>query len=168
MPVAEEEAVVGKQAVAKEEVRVRKDVVEDNEVVEEDVAQGDRCRGQTPGAAAAPDVIRASSPGRAVRGRIPFAFVVRIRGSKSGERSILDYEDAINKTSDGPLTWSVNDECESETSQKCGGLKEELMVQRSEEEVRGGVREREAGSVNVRKSVHTEREVVEVPSGARK
>ena len=37
VPVTEEEVVVDKRAVAKEEVRVRKDVVEDTEVVEEDV-----------------------------------------------------------------------------------------------------------------------------------
>jgi uncharacterized protein (TIGR02271 family) len=37
VPVVEEEAVVGKQAVVKEEVRVRKDMVKDEEVVEEDV-----------------------------------------------------------------------------------------------------------------------------------
>jgi uncharacterized protein (TIGR02271 family) len=37
VPVTEEEVVVGKRAVAKEEVRGRKDVVEDTEVVEEDV-----------------------------------------------------------------------------------------------------------------------------------
>ena len=37
VPVTEEEVVVGKQAVAKEEIRLRKDVVEDTEVVEEDV-----------------------------------------------------------------------------------------------------------------------------------
>ena len=37
VPVTEEEVVVGKRAVAKEEVRVRKDVVEDTETVEEDV-----------------------------------------------------------------------------------------------------------------------------------
>jgi len=36
-PVTEEEVVVDKRAVAKEEVRLRKDVVEDTEVVEEDV-----------------------------------------------------------------------------------------------------------------------------------
>jgi len=42
-------------------------------------------------------------------------------------------------------------------------LQEDLRVQRSEEEVRAGIREREAGRVNVRKSVHTEREVVRVP-----
>jgi uncharacterized protein (TIGR02271 family) len=37
VPVTEEEVVVDKRAVAKEEVRLRKDVVEDTEVVEEDV-----------------------------------------------------------------------------------------------------------------------------------
>ncbi|MGI8866154.1 MAG: DUF2382 domain-containing protein [Rubrobacteraceae bacterium] len=37
VPVTEEEVVVDKKAVAKEEVRIRKDVVEDTEVVEEDV-----------------------------------------------------------------------------------------------------------------------------------
>ena len=37
VPVTEEEVVVGKRAVVKEEVRVRKDVVEDTAVVEEDV-----------------------------------------------------------------------------------------------------------------------------------
>jgi uncharacterized protein (TIGR02271 family) len=44
-----------------------------------------------------------------------------------------------------------------------GGLEEELRVQRSEEELRASVREREAGRVNVKKSVRTEREVVRVP-----
>jgi uncharacterized protein (TIGR02271 family) len=44
-----------------------------------------------------------------------------------------------------------------------GGLEEDLRVQRSEEELRASVREREAGSVNVKKSVRTEREVVRVP-----
>jgi uncharacterized protein (TIGR02271 family) len=38
-----------------------------------------------------------------------------------------------------------------------------LRVQRSEEELRAGVREREAGQVNVKKSVRTEREIVRVP-----
>jgi uncharacterized protein (TIGR02271 family) len=37
VPVTEEEVVVGKRAVAKEEVRIRKDVVHDTETVEEDV-----------------------------------------------------------------------------------------------------------------------------------
>jgi uncharacterized protein (TIGR02271 family) len=37
VPVTEEEIVVHKRPVLKEEVRIRKDVVEDTEVVEEDV-----------------------------------------------------------------------------------------------------------------------------------
>jgi uncharacterized protein (TIGR02271 family) len=44
-----------------------------------------------------------------------------------------------------------------------GGLDEDLRVQRSEEELCAGVREREAGQVNVKKSVRTEREVVRIP-----
>ena len=42
-------------------------------------------------------------------------------------------------------------------------LQKDLRVQRSEEELRAGVREREAGQVNVKKSVRTEHEVVRVP-----
>jgi len=37
VPVTEEEVVVSKRPVAKEEVRIRKDVVSDTETVEEDV-----------------------------------------------------------------------------------------------------------------------------------
>jgi uncharacterized protein (TIGR02271 family) len=37
VPVTEEEVVVEKRPVAKEEVRIRKDAVEDTETVEEDV-----------------------------------------------------------------------------------------------------------------------------------
>jgi len=40
---------------------------------------------------------------------------------------------------------------------------DELRVQRSEEELRAGTREREAGSLNVRKRVRTDREQVRVP-----
>ena len=40
---------------------------------------------------------------------------------------------------------------------------DEIRVQRSEEELRTGTREREAGEVGVRKSVRTEREQVRVP-----
>ena len=40
---------------------------------------------------------------------------------------------------------------------------DELRVQRSEEELRAGVREREAGQLNVRKRVRTERERIAVP-----
>jgi uncharacterized protein (TIGR02271 family) len=41
---------------------------------------------------------------------------------------------------------------------------DELRVQRSEEELRAGTREREAGALNVRKRVVTERQSVEVPT----
>jgi uncharacterized protein (TIGR02271 family) len=41
---------------------------------------------------------------------------------------------------------------------------DELRVQRTEEELRTGTREREAGRVGVRKQVHTEREQVRVPT----
>ncbi len=41
---------------------------------------------------------------------------------------------------------------------------DELRVQRSEEELRAGTREREAGSVNVRKRVRTDRERMSVPT----
>ncbi len=41
---------------------------------------------------------------------------------------------------------------------------DELRVQRTEEELRAGTREREAGSVSVRKRVRTDRETVEVPT----
>src|SRR5215213_1474848 len=41
---------------------------------------------------------------------------------------------------------------------------DELRIQRSEEELRVGTREREAGQVNVRKRVRTDRERVEVPT----
>ena len=41
---------------------------------------------------------------------------------------------------------------------------DELRIQRSEEELRAGTREREAGALNVRKRVRTERETIEVPT----
>ncbi len=55
------------------------------------------------------------------------------------------------------------DDPEGSVAEERGGLEEDLKVQRSEEELRAGVREREAGQVNVKKSVRTEREVVRVP-----
>ena len=58
---------------------------------------------------------------------------------------------------------SVDDERGSERASERGGPEADLRVQRSEEEVSAGVRERETGSVKVRKSVHTERGVFRVP-----
>ena len=42
--------------------------------------------------------------------------------------------------------------------------KDELRVQRIEEELRAGTREREAGAINVRKRIRTDRETMEVPT----
>jgi uncharacterized protein (TIGR02271 family) len=47
-----------------------------------------------------------------------------------------------------------------ETTERDG----ELRVLRSEEELRAGTREREAGAVNIRKTVRTDRERLEVPT----
>ena len=70
----------------------------------------------------------------------------------------MAYEERDEQPLDGPV-GSVADERGSER----GGLDEDLRVQRSEEELRASVREREAGQVNAKKSVRTEREVVRVP-----
>ncbi|MGB3633118.1 MAG: PRC and DUF2382 domain-containing protein [Rubrobacteraceae bacterium] len=51
----------------------------------------------------------------------------------------------------------------SETSESTGTDDDELRVQRTEEELRAGTREREAGGVNVRKRVRTDKEQVTVP-----
>ena len=50
-----------------------------------------------------------------------------------------------------------------ESSAELDGSEKDLNIQRSEEELRTGVRQREAGSMNVKKSVRTEREEVRVP-----
>ncbi len=41
---------------------------------------------------------------------------------------------------------------------------DEVRIQRTEEELRAGTREREAGAINVRKRVRTDREQIEVPT----
>ena len=52
---------------------------------------------------------------------------------------------------------------ETTATRTSGESEEEVRVQRTEEELRAGIREREAGEVRVRKSVRTDREQVEVP-----
>ena len=66
----------------------------------------------------------------------------------------MAYEGRDDRTPDGPMVPAADER---------GDLAGDLRVQRSEEELRAGVREREAGRVNVRKSVKTERELVQVP-----
>ncbi len=51
-----------------------------------------------------------------------------------------------------------------QSAQQTTEPEDELRVQRTEEELRAGTREREAGSVQVRKRVRTERERIEVPT----
>jgi len=67
----------------------------------------------------------------------------------------LDYEGRGDRLPEGDSWGSYADER--------GAVEDELRVQRSEEELGAGVRKREAGSMNVRKSVRTEREQVRVP-----
>jgi hypothetical protein len=55
------------------------------------------------------------------------------------ERSILAYEGRDDRVPDGPVVSAADER---------GGLEEALRVQRSEEELRASVREREAGQVN--------------------
>src|SRR4028119_601785 len=63
------------------------------------------------------------------------------------ERSVLAYEGRDERPPDDER----------------GGLEDELRMERSEEELSTDVRQREAGSMNVKKSVRTEREEVRVP-----
>ena len=51
-----------------------------------------------------------------------------------------------------------------ERSDRTTEHEDELRVQRSEEELRAGTREREAGEIGLRKTVRTDRESVEVPT----
>ncbi|CAN5580468.1 hypothetical protein BH24ACT22_BH24ACT22_19510 [soil metagenome] len=66
--------------------------------------------------------------------------------------------------------YSDDDDDVSETSERSGTTgatgtdDDELRVQRTEEELRAGTREREAGGVNVRKRVRTDKEQVTVPT----
>jgi uncharacterized protein (TIGR02271 family) len=57
----------------------------------------------------------------------------------------------------------LNNETRDERPLEVGGPEQDSKVQRSEEELHAGVRQREAGQVNVKKSVGTEREEVRVP-----
>jgi len=63
-------------------------------------------------------------------------------------------------------TFREHDPAEEGIAEPDGDLEDEdeLRVKRSEEELRAGTREREAGALNVRKRVRTERERLEVPT----
>jgi uncharacterized protein (TIGR02271 family) len=57
----------------------------------------------------------------------------------------------------------LTDETRDERPLEVGDSEQNSNVQRSEEELHAGVRQREAGQVNAKKSVRTEREEVRVP-----
>ena len=59
---------------------------------------------------------------------------------------------------------TVEGEERSDRADRTTEHEDELRVQRTEEELRAGTREREAGEVGVRKTVRTDRESVEVPT----
>ena len=81
--------------------------------------------------------------------------VVGGRSFEGSRRSVLAYEGRGDRLPEDDPAGSYAGER--------GGPEDELRMQRSEEEFGTGVRRREAGSVNVRKSVRTEREQVRVP-----
>ena len=90
------------------------------------------------------------------------AKVLRDRFSRSGS--------AGNDTADS--TWqrptrevdTMEGEQRSDRADRATEHEDEVRVQRTEEELRAGTREREAGEVGVRKTVRTDRESVEVPT----
>lgn len=76
-----------------------------------------------------------------------------------------DSPNEFRKERDRPLRAGrePGDEVAGDTACEHNGLGEELRVQRAEEELDTGIRTREAGSVRVRKTVHTDHEEFRVP-----
>ena len=72
--------------------------------------------------------------------------------------------------SDGDVAWQQPEAKEAhavkgeERTDRSPEREDELRVQRTEEELKAGTREREAGEVRLRKDVRTDREAVEVPT----
>jgi uncharacterized protein (TIGR02271 family) len=88
------------------------------------------------------------------------AKFLRDRFSRSGSAG----SDAADATWQRPARQEGGTMEGEERSDRTTEREEELRVQRSEEELRAGTREREAGEVGVRKTVRTDRESVEVPT----
>jgi uncharacterized protein (TIGR02271 family) len=92
------------------------------------------------------------------------------RSSRSGNAGNSTSEGRQQQTEEVPTAQGEEpgrEERGAEGENPYGGTTEhddELRVLRSEEELRAGTREREAGAVNVRKTVRTDRESVEVPT----
>ena len=84
--------------------------------------------------------------------------VLRGRFNRSGDggRDTTDVK--------APPTREVDAMEGEERTDRTTEREDELSVQRTEEELRAGTREREAGEVGVRKTVRTDREQIEVPT----
>ena len=74
-------------------------------------------------------------------------------GMSTGDTETGEFRE--HDSHDEGVTQSRGDDLEDE---------DELRVQRSEEELRAGTREREAGAMRIRKRVRTDREQIEVPT----
>ena len=79
--------------------------------------------------------------------------------TRSGGESSGSYGDYYG---DEPTATQATDEATGGAAARVDD-RDELRVQRSEEELRAGTREREAGAMRVRKRVRTDRERIEVP-----
>jgi uncharacterized protein (TIGR02271 family) len=89
-----------------------------------------------------------------------------LQRSSTGEQSGAYgsyYSDETDAGTVGP-GMSMGDTESGEFREHAATDEDELRVQRTEEELRAGTREREAGQFNVRKRVRTDRERVEVPT----
>jgi uncharacterized protein (TIGR02271 family) len=87
------------------------------------------------------------------------AKFLRDRFSRSG-REGSDTADTTWPRTTREVDTMAGDERSDRTTER----EDELRVQRTEEELRAGTREREAGEVGVRKTVRTDRERMEVPT----
>ena len=91
------------------------------------------------------------------------AKFLRDRFNRSGSAG----SDTVDTTRQRPTREVDNTGAGEERSDRADRTTEredELRVQRTEEELRAGTREREAGEVGVRKTVRTDRERMEVPT----
>ncbi len=88
----------------------------------------------------------------------------KARGTTMGEREAVDdrhHEHTAGVLGEEGAVW--NESGRGDALRDTLGDTDELQVQRSEEELRVDTRKREAGRMNVRKKVRTEREQVRVP-----
>ena len=99
------------------------------------------------------EAARASSAERGAYG----AYYSGVSGGDNGDEQVdVQPGERLGKKHSGA-------ELDDGERERGGTSKNELRMQRVEEELRAGTREREAGALNVRKRVRTDREQVRVP-----